>query len=101
MGTPMDGFSYSSEQLGSSAQWVTDASDLLYEPQTEYAANAAPTDSCFGLVPRNSDELARNYRAFYEGALEWVEIYACNVQNAGLNLGQTKNNYDTADGSDR
>ncbi|MGN9844411.1 hypothetical protein ACTMTI_40425 [Nonomuraea sp. H19] len=97
MGSPMDGFSYSSGKLQSGAKGVADSSDLLHKPRAEFAANAAQTDSCFGLVPKGSEELARNYRAFYESAVEWVGIYGGNVANAGLKLGQVRINYDAAD----
>ncbi|WP_171075212.1 hypothetical protein [Nonomuraea basaltis] len=97
MGREMDGFSYSSGKLRSGGQEVAGSSDLLQKPRTEFEANAAQTDSCFGLVPKDSDELARNYREFYDSVCEWVHAYAGNVLNAGLKLEQTRINYDAVD----
>ncbi|WP_326820415.1 hypothetical protein [Streptosporangium sp. NBC_01756] len=91
------GFTYSSGEMQGGVNGMADASGMLDSPTRDYEADAAPTDTCFGLVPEGSEELARNYRAFFNNTIEWVRSYSDNVRGAGLMLGQVRVNYDAAD----
>jgi hypothetical protein len=92
-----DGFSYRSADLHKGASGMVNASGVLDMPLRLYEAYAAPTGTCFGLVPQGSEELAKNYREFFDGVKAWVRAYGYNVQGAGLGLEQVRINYDAVD----
>jgi hypothetical protein len=51
--------------LLAAAKRCEDAGAALRPALSDFETEAAPTEDCFGLVERGSDELAESYRAFH------------------------------------
>ncbi|MEU7740478.1 hypothetical protein [Nonomuraea sp. NPDC049158] len=85
---------YSAEDLKASGKATDDSTSLLSAPRNAFAAAARPTSTCFGLLPEGSHELADDYLKFYTNTIDWMDALMWNLNNAGLNLVQTKKNYD-------
>ncbi|MEU0567865.1 hypothetical protein ABZ297_21085 [Nonomuraea sp. NPDC005983] len=97
MGRENEGMQYSSSEMGTGGKAVHQASEQVDGPLGRFVEDARPTDTCFGLVPHGSQELATNYWQFYTNTCDWVVALQYNLTNAGLTLLQSKINYDATE----
>lgn len=61
--------------------------------------NAAPTSTCFGLVPEGSDELAKDYMNFFKETVQILTTLHQDLSGAGNGLIASDLTYQSADGT--
>ncbi|MEU0484446.1 hypothetical protein ABZ260_35360 [Streptosporangium sp. NPDC006013] len=93
------GFGYTSAGLTKSGNDLKDAGDALKAPLEMFKINAAPTSSCFGLVPQGSEELAEGYQDFFRETTQILEALQVDLSGSGVGLMINSYTYRGADGA--
>lgn len=94
MGRESNGFAYQPGDLEKGGKAADVTAQSLTKPLNDFVANAAQTQSCFGLVPQGSEELANDYRTFYTQTVKWVQALQWNLANAAKTLNTSEKNYE-------
>ncbi|MER6942873.1 hypothetical protein ABT294_02505 [Nonomuraea sp. NPDC000554] len=81
-----DGIRIEPETLLDAARACEETGNGLRPAVDDFRTSAAPTDDCFGLVERGSQELAESYRDFHAELLAFAEDLTAKLAETATGL---------------